>query len=281
MTDLLFFLLTRCSRAVSGLLRRCGLTTQRTVEVLRPVHAVLRRLPLRRHVVRAQGAAFLFDVPDLIPLKLALVGAHEYDVTGFLRETLRPGDVFIDIGANIGYHTVLGAIRTRPGIVVAVEPSPRNRKALVENVRLNDLENVKVIEKAAWRASGERLTLHVRDPYNRGANSLLGEGSIECEVETLTVDDLVRELALERIDCVKIDVEGAELDVLQGMAGCLRQLRPPHILCALDHPEVENRQASREVLESEGYRVVDLVTGRSLLDGLAPLANLLFARKPA
>jgi FkbM family methyltransferase len=283
LTRLVFLGITGCSRPLASLARLAGLTTQRTLELFWPFHAVLRRLRITRRVVRAQGARFFYDSPDLISLKLALIGAHEYDVTAFLAKTLHAGDNFVDVGANIGYHTILAAQRVKSGRVVAVEPSERNRSALKANVFLNGLDNVAVIDRAAWSASGLRLSLHIRDSFNCGANSLLEGGAVECEVETICVDDIVRTLELERVDCVKIDVEGSELEVLRGMRAVLRASPPPRIVCALDHPDHSNRLASRQLLASAGYRAMSISTEQPLPDGDAPHAGVLFAhgRQPS
>jgi FkbM family methyltransferase len=216
-------------------------------------------------------------------LKLALVGAHEYDVNRFLSRHLRPQDIFVDVGANIGYHALIAGRRVRDGRVIAFEPSPSNLLALDDNMALNPLCNITVVRKAAWRETGRSLPLHVRDPFNYGAISILGEGSVEGTADTTTVDDALEECGVVRADIVKIDAEGAELDVILGMARCLARLRPRFVICALDHPEEGVRRAAYEAITSRGYEEIDAVEDAPRLRTAFGRANVFFraVRRPS
>lgn len=133
----------------------------------------------------------------------------------------------VDIGAHVGYYTIL-ASRTvgRRGGVVAVEPDPVNVSLLRENVRRHRLRNVTVIEGAAWREA-TRLSLR-RDP-TASANSadnridVQGTASDACEVIGIELDGL---LAGTSVAAVKVDAQGADHAALQGMAVTLRRCRP-------------------------------------------------------
>jgi FkbM family methyltransferase len=217
---------------------------------------------------------------DLMNLKLALVGSHEYEITEFLRRQLCPSDIVVDVGANIGYYTLLAAQLCPQGKVIAIEPSSINAVMLEKNLQLNPTECVTVIRKAAWRKSGERMALRVRDPYNLGANSLLDEGPVESYVVTLSIDDLLEGLRINRVDLVKIDVEGAEYDVLLGMRKCLEGRTPKFIICALDHWHEAERRRSYELVRSAGYAEVDFSTGSVVTRDAIPQANIAFVREP-
>ena len=140
---------------------------------------------------------------------------------------LPDGGVFVDVGANIGTMTIYALLSGTFERAIAVEPDPGNLDILRRNLEANGLtEKVTVIEAAASSAPGE-MTLH-RDAKNLGAHSLepgfIMTPSESRHVRVDTLDNLVAEagLAKDRVSFVKIDVEGHEHDVLQGMVGLLR-----------------------------------------------------------
>ncbi len=137
---------------------------------------------------------------------------------------VRPGDVAIDVGANIGTHTVfLARAVGDSGVVHAIEPQPLLHQLLRGNVDLNGLDNVMCIHAAAGAAPG-RVTVPVLDPATRqnfGALRLGNQGRGE-PVDVVHLDDL----SLGRCNLIKIDVEGAEVDVLAGARNLIAAHRP-------------------------------------------------------
>lgn len=146
-------------------------------------------------------------------------GHPEPGLSAIMLGQLTTGGTFVDVGANLGLYTVAAARLVGPtGHVVALEPTPRTARVLRENIQLNgllELGTVDVHECAAGAAAGTaRLALHDADS---GHNSLYAdEGTTgTVEVDVVRLDDLVP--VGTRVDVVKIDVEGAELEVLEGM----------------------------------------------------------------
>jgi FkbM family methyltransferase len=136
-------------------------------------------------------------------------GVWEADVMKLLRATLRPGDTFVDIGANVGFHTVLAAQLVGPaGRVVAIEPSPWALGLLRANV-WRSRSTVEVLPVAAADASGTVRLVAAAD--HRSGAHLSADGDIE--VEAIRLDDV---LAHAAVDVLKVDVEGAETLVLRG-----------------------------------------------------------------
>ena len=176
------------------------------------------------------GAKLVVDTRDrLLAPWLLMDGLWESHVTGWMHDRLGPGSVMVDVGANIGYFTVLAAQLVGPqGRVVAVEASPALSDILRRNVAMNGHRStVTVWNRAAW-SGADRLQLHQRLHY--GANSSLastGTANLEdladtevtVEVEAVALDDLLD--GLERIDVLKLDVEGAEVHALHGLAGTI------------------------------------------------------------
>jgi FkbM family methyltransferase len=170
--------------------------------------------------VRVAGA--VIRVPGTLPIRVSVV-AGNIRMHRLFDRAIRRGMTIIDVGANIGYNTVYAAGLTgSKGRVIAVEPASDNTQMLRENIAANGIENVTVHQLAAGRAR-EKRDLFLRGDVS-AVNSLFPESvyatvtGVE-PVEIVPLDDLVDGDA----DLVKIDVEGAELDVLGGMTRMLRR----------------------------------------------------------
>lgn len=150
-------------------------------------------------------------------------GYWEMWVTRVVAKTVRPGMVCIDVGANIGYYSLLMAELSRPdGRVIAAEPVPATRRLLERNVRFNGYDGMTTILGTAFGAAQGDAPMYVPPGEPKNAQIFLGgpiPGWEEIRVSVQSIDDL----ALARIDFVKIDVEGAEIDVWQGMQRTLDQ----------------------------------------------------------
>lgn len=187
-------------------------------------------------------------------------GDNELPVQGALAECLRGGDVFYDVGANVGFLTVLGARLVGPsGTVYAFEPVPANAGFVRRNAQANGFAQVHVIEKAVSNRLGAgELTLA---RYSGGSALASAEPPPDADgtlpVELVTIDDLVGRELLKPPDVVKIDVEGAELEVLEGMATTAATHRPVVIVevDAADADALARKQdACERWLQARGYR---------------------------
>jgi len=150
------------------------------------------------------------------------LGTYEPGSSGrFVRE-VSPGDVVYDMGANVGWYTLLAARRVGGGgHVVAIEPLPENVRQIRDHLALNRFENVTVVNAAVGAESGE-----VR--FARGGHHSLGriEDTGDLAVRVVRIDDLVARGELPPPTLVKIDVEGAEVMALEGMRATLAAHRP-------------------------------------------------------
>jgi len=148
-------------------------------------------------------------------------------VPEFLGQQPRPGDVFIDVGAHIGSYTCFAArnVGTR-GIVVAIEPHYENFRDLLHNLQLNGINNVIPVCVAAWDQE-TALNLVVDNRYSSMHRvSTRSDQPHDIYVGALTLDHLIQKLSLPSVDWIKIDVEGAECDVLEGARETLRRFSP-------------------------------------------------------
>lgn len=178
----------------------------------------------------------------------------EPEQTSTFVDTLKKGQVFFDIGANVGYYTILGArIVGSQGKVFAFEPVIRNLAYLYQHTVLNKANNVTLVSAACSDTisltlfSGARNFAegHINDNIllENEANNLL------FPVPTVTVDAMVQQLGVTP-DVIKIDVEGAELSVLRGAQGTLREAKPKIFLST--HSDML-RSTCLEYLEELGY----------------------------
>jgi FkbM family methyltransferase len=201
-------------------------------------------------------------------------GTYEPGITRLLRGCLRSGDTFVDVGANIGYFSLLASRTVGPdGQVIAFEPSTVVRRALAENLRLNDTANVHIREEAL--AASEGLTRFFVGPStNTGLASLrpLEQGR-SIEVRQRRFDDLHE--AKSRLALVKIDVEGGELGVLEGMTRTIRRDQPALIVEFTDQ-FLRALGASAESLyafvRDNGYRVWLIPDDGALVEIRSPAA---------
>jgi FkbM family methyltransferase len=178
------------------------------------------------------------------------LGTYEPEQTAAFLEHVTDGGTFLDIGAHAGYYTLLGAHRVGPtGRVWAFEPEPRNARHLNEHVRLNRLSNVRIEETAVSERVG---TARFGGGTGSGTGRLTDAGSLE--VPTVTIDDVCRRNGL-RPTAIKVDVEGAELAVLEGGEATLRESRPVVFLST--HSRELNAEAIRR-MRALGYAVSPL-----------------------
>ncbi|MEV8353967.1 FkbM family methyltransferase [Streptomyces niveus] len=183
----------------------------------------------RQRVVRSRfGARFTVDTRDLIQRYIYMFGVWEPHMTRWIQARLIPGDTFIDVGANIGYYTVLASgLVGGSGRVVAVEASTDFHQRLLEQVRLNRRDNVRAVNEAV---SDERkkLTFVLASSANMGANSIVpynGPAESSFEVEAFPLGKLLAPEEISAARVIKIDVEGAEGSVVRGMIPLLDKLR--------------------------------------------------------
>jgi len=162
-------------------------------------------------------------VGDVISGSIAFNGFYELDLSRRIVERASRGGNFVDVGANLGYFSILWAAQSLQSKVICFEASPRNVPMLTENIRTNGLvDRVTLIPKAAGRENGE-LTFDLGPPEQTGWGGLTNIATDQ--TVTVACVRLDEELDDERIDVLKIDVEGADTWVLQGCQSLLQRKR--------------------------------------------------------
>jgi FkbM family methyltransferase len=241
-------LAARIAEFAPGAAARCG--TSPAAGAARMLAAGARQLHprTRRAVVSLDGGASVaVDLATAHGRRLFAYGFCE-PAARAMRALLRPGDVMIDAGANIGLFTVLAAAHVGShGRVIACEPSTPTMELLRDNVARNGFDWVELREVALAEQPG-RLEMQVFEPGSGFSSFAPAEtsGASTIEVDVTTLDEVAGEL-LERTRLVKLDVEGAELRALRGAGALLERARPDFIV-----------ELEPEHLERQGARVADL-----------------------
>jgi len=177
------------------------------------------------------------------------------DLIDMIISGLRPGDVFFDIGANCGLFTLFAARQVgSSGCVVAVEPIPDIVNRLKFNVAANQFSNVRVVESAVGAEVGTN-TIFIHEGEYGQSRMFPVEGYIPRTVPVTTLLNVVQEARVDRIDAMKVDIEGYEDQaIIPFLTAAPRRVWPQKVLM-----ETRNRRHWREdcsaALETAGYRV--------------------------
>lgn len=195
-------------------------------------HAVARQLKVPLTVKWYDGLRVDVMLGNDHSLCLYVSGTFEPNELVFLGQILAPGMTMLDVGANEGLYTLFGASRVGPdGRVVSFEPSSRERRSLQHNIARNQLGNVTVVPVAVGSGEGT-AALQIASGVHSGHNTLgalVYDEAPAVGVEHVPVerlDSVVARLGIARVDVVKIDVEGAEMHVLEGARKTLAAHRP-------------------------------------------------------
>lgn len=167
------------------------------------------------------------------------LGSYEYQKQHLFAEAITAGTTVWDIGANVGFYTLLAS--RKASRVIAIEPLPDNIGYLERHLRLNSLRNVEIVAAAVGRECG-------RQSFSIGENRSVGHlGTGSLKVDVITLDSLYAKYGPP--DVIKIDVEGAEHSVLEGAQQCLAA--SPVVFLATHSPQLADQCCA--LLRSIGY----------------------------
>jgi FkbM family methyltransferase len=235
----------------------------------------------------------------LLPLEIELIvpagspsyrnfatGMYETDVTHLIRSIVLPKMTVVDLGANIGYYTLLASrLVGAPGRVYAFEPEAEAYSYLARNVGLNQCENVVVINKAAGSFSGT-VNFIGQGPERGFVSSNAASGT---PVEQVSLDAFFAEISWPPIDVVKMDTEGTEEKVLLGMASVIERNPGLRIIMELNTAALAQAGSNLanliETLQRLGFDTGYIIEQRRelqltrLLPGSSAVHNLLLCRQ--
>jgi FkbM family methyltransferase len=177
----------------------------------------------------------------------------------------RQGDYFLDGGGYVGWYSIqAGRVVGTSGRVVTLEPDILNRSQLERNLALNNVENVLILPLAIWSHSGKVGWRHGEEPVWHRATD---EG--EVTRESVSIDELVHKLRLARLDWIKLDIEGGEVEALRGASRTLRDYGPKLFI------EIhETKEVVTTMLQEAGYKII-----RELYDQLPDRHGWILAQR--
>lgn len=216
-------------------------------------------------------------------------GIFEETIVSAITSNLKNGMTFIDIGANIGLHTIVAASKVgNKGKVIAIEPQQSCIKLLKENVALNKLNNVTVIDHALGSTKTEGKIFHVNDNNDAQATLRATCAADQSKYETIqirTLDSLMQELGINHADVVKVDIEGSEVQMLKGGESFFNKTKPEIIIMeCIDEHLCRFGNSSTEILswfKNKGYKAYFLARGRWIAYDSTEMRNgdIMFTRK--
>lgn len=241
-----------------------------------PVAVFLKKLlRVNRHILKVDKGEFYIDPMSKFGMILLQQGEYEPHMTETLENILKPSGVFVDIGANEGYFSILaGRIVGSTGRIIAVEPQERAALILAENIKLNALSNVTVVRAAVSDRVGQ-ASLHLSPDTNTGSTSLIQTTRYRLPteaVQTATLSELFERYRIEVADLVKVDIEGFEYEAILGSPNIFRERRVRYLALELHPPLLERKgveaNAIMKFLAECGYvtdrRFRNLVLARAI-----------------
>ena len=202
-----------------------------------------------------------FICPDgvlIVPGDSHFIIRDIYKLNVYERNKIGKDDVVVDVGAHVGIFALKAARRGR--LVIAVEPFPSNFKLLLMNTKINRLENVIPVNVALGSYDGEvelliatRSCLHTISDFRQSTQEEISNKKLKVRLKTL--DSLMHELGIKKIGFIKIDAEGAELDILKGASNILQNYAKIKVAVASYHLPNE-RENIENFLKQKGFKSV-------------------------
>ncbi len=221
------------------------------------------RSNLKEECVKVQDHMMFLDKQD--SLWLSINGVYEKFETELVKQKIKKGDIVLDVGANIGYYTLIFAkLVGDTGKVFAFEPDPTNFQILKKNIALNGYKNVELIQKAL-SDKNQKVTL-ILNKQNTAGNYLSSKHQTSknsIQIDAITTDDYFKNFK-QKIDFIKIDVEGAETMVLKGMSNSLSNNKNLKLMVEYNSDAIMNMglepKSYLELLVKNDFSIFDINT---------------------
>lgn len=205
-------------------------------------------------------------IKDWVQYNLFVYGFYEKNETRYWLKTTRNAKVIVDVGANVGYYSLIASenIKKNAGAIYAFEPISKTYARLIENITLNYIDCVKHYKKAISDKT-EKISLNVGNDKNWGMSSINNHEHLSGEVEIVeceTLDSFCQAENISKIDLIKIDVEGAEYSVLKGMKNVLETHHPEILIEIFDKHLNKQNVHSEDIfnfLWEKGYKSYQIV----------------------
>jgi FkbM family methyltransferase len=211
----------------------------------------------RRVTTTVENITFDLDLGEMIDVGI-LLEQFERDVVQIIDRVCKPGWMVLDVGANIGAHCLRFANAVeQDGMVYAFEPTQYAFNKLMRNLSLNSFENVKPYQLVLSNENVERGTVRCRSSWRTDGKTV----NEETVVEFMRIDDWASRERVEKVDLMKVDVDGAEFNVLDGGRRLLRKCLPIVLIEVGEYHFSDMKQNPLQILSELGYRFWDTKTG--------------------
>ena len=227
-------------------------------------------------VVRRKGIVWDLDLRETIDFWIYLTGAFQHSTVNAVVRLIRPGDTVLDIGANIGAMALFAAKTVGPnGRVICFEPTQMAKGKLLRNLDLNpelrgrvEVHQVELVDTPGRAPS----TLNFASwPIQAASGRHPGHHGVAAEssgATAITLDEFCEQKGIDRIDVVKLDVDGNECGVLRGARRVLKQFRPRMVIelqpCVFGQTAPDRFEDFIELLRESGYALQDEISGEAL-----------------
>jgi FkbM family methyltransferase len=221
-----------------------------------------RMLSLKRREIQTREGRFFVDIASNLGFPLLAEGTYEPEMVNVIKGCLSPGGVFVDLGANEGFFSVIGSkLVGHDGVVLAIEPQSRLQPIIKKNLSLNGCKNVEVLPLAI-NFESKPLTLNLSSDMNTGSTSVTRTTRyplLKEDVSGITLVEVFRRYSIDSCDLLKVDIEGYEYEAILGSPELFKEKRIKALALEL-HPQIlSRRQLSPNVitsfLEECGYRI--------------------------
>lgn len=235
-------------------------------------------IPDKHYRVRCPGGKIYLNLREAISERAKFIGYYEYQKTKLFKKIVKPGMTILDIGTNKGYFTLLSAKKMDDeGKILSFEPHPENCYWIKKSISANGYKSIKLFQIALFNKNGE---VRLFEGSKSGHHSLVRNkdlGSITVQMKKL--DDVLAEQKISKVDLIKIDVEGAENQVLGGANKLLAQQSPKLII---DIHDIDRKKLFR-TLEKFGFKIFDYSTNKLVKidekEFISRKINEIFAKK--
>ncbi len=215
------------------------------------IHGVDLVVPLQK-----DGLVIFISTKDIIGWKIYFFGEYETDTNNVLEKYIKPDDVVIEAGANIGSETLLIARMLKQGRIYAFEPNPYTFERLKINASINELHNISAFDYALGESDTTiQFNIYPKNFCNSGMSSKYMETSNtrKIDVTQKKLDSFLKENNINKVDFIKMDIQGAEMDMIAGAAETIARHKPTIFTEACE--PYNDTKVLFDTLKNAGYNV--------------------------
>lgn len=206
---------------------------------------------IKTEIIYRKNIRLKIHLDDWIQQQVYFLGDYEKPEIDYISQYLKPGNVFVDIGANIGLFSLNASkIVSDKGKVISFEAFSSNYRQFKNNIEINNFKNIISENKAISNQNSTVEILYNEGDHNIGmASSFLKNFTSKEIVESVTLDDYASNNSIEKIDLIKIDIEGGEYNAILGMTKILNDSKP-QVLIEINHQTLQDSgRTEKEIID--------------------------------